>query len=513
MSESLEDKQLFLRTQIMDKGYSTDDFTNFLRNIRGDEGLDLNNWSLSDLQEIVNQVTSQYQVQQPQGEVDPNSNEFQNQEQTPDNNQIIKEQDNTNQEKTEQMPANIPGFPNDPFEDYENSIHTKILEKNEISDNDNLYVIIKDPVKVKKGIFSVAYYQYTVETNPVGYKVVRRVSDFTFLYETLPIINSAVFNPVLPHFELGLKDESPKKMLYIQNYINSVVENEFFRTLPIVFEFLTLPQEEWEKKKLSSYTKLKPPSLVNMPTLEGSLNIKINQLDDNKAVKLKAEIDKKVEGFDELNFAMDELLTEIEKVSLCFKSVARAFLHLSKAHKSNELMFGIFNKLLSLTKTWASNYLKERDFLRDEVKYYFKFMNKENASYLKKYEAFKMARDEYKSKYEKVKKMPVKQQKDIGMVLRLRRDYGLHLIITNSEYEKLMERQSKRFMNQFLKYNKNKDTILQNLNNCIKLFNINEQSIDLGSSQLPEQQTSQEEFESQNQNEEGEPNYNNQQEN
>ena len=109
--------------------------------------------------------------------------------------------------------------------------------------------------------------------------------------------------------------------------------------------------------------------------------------------------------------------------------------------------------------------------------------------------------------------MPVKQQKDIGMVLRLRRDYGLHLIITNSEYEKLMERQSKRFMNQFLKYNKNKDTILQNLNNCIKLFNINEQSIDLGSSQLPEQQTSQEEFESQNQNEEGEPNYNNQQEN
>ena len=46
-----------------------------------------------------------------------------------------------------------------------------------------------------------------------------------------------------------------------------------------------------------------------------------------------------------------------------------------------------------------SNYLdnlKERDFIRDELKYYFKFMSKENVSYLKKYEAFKIARGDYK---------------------------------------------------------------------------------------------------------------------
>jgi sorting nexin-7/30/sorting nexin-8 len=510
MAESIEDKQQFLRSQIMDRGYSTEEFTNFLGNIRGEEGLDLNNWSLADLQEVVNQFTSQYQYQdqQPQGQTYPQTNEIQNQEQNFNNNNNSSQEENPNtsqdnevQEKTEQKPANnsAKGFPKDPFELYEHSVLTKKLEKTVITDNDDLFVTIKEPVRIKKGVFSSAYYQYTVETSPVGFKVVRRVSDFTFLYEKLPIYNSAVFNPVLPHFEIGLKDESPKKMLYIQNYVNSLVENPFFRTLPIVFEFLTLPQEEWEKKKQETYSKVKPPSLANMPTLEGVLNVKINKTEDNKAVKLKSEIDKKVEGFDEINIAMDELLASIEKVSLCFKSVARAFLNLSKAHKQNEVMFEIFKRLLNLSKTWSSNYLKERDFIRDELKYYFKFMNKENVSYLKKYEAFKMARDDYKNKYEKVKKMPAKSQKEVDSVLKLRRDYGLQLIMVNSEYDKLMERQSRRFLNQFVKYNQNKDTILHNFNNCIKLFNINEKTNDLENAQQDRQQ-SQDEIEYQNQN-------------
>ena len=250
MAESIEDKQQFLRSQIMDRGYSTEEFTNFLGNIRGEEGLDLNNWSLADLQEVVNQFTSQYQYQdqQPQGQTYPQTNEIRSQEQNFNNNNNSSQEENPNtsqdnevQEKTEQKPASnsAKGFPKDPFELYEHSVLTKKLEKTVITDNDDLFVTIKEPVRIKKGVFSSAYYQYTVETSPVGFKVVRRVSDFTFLYEKLPIYNSAVFNPVLPHFEIGLKDESPKKMLYIQNYVNSLVENPFFRTLPIVFEFLT----------------------------------------------------------------------------------------------------------------------------------------------------------------------------------------------------------------------------------------------------------------------------------
>ena len=55
----------------------------------------------------------------------------------------------------------------------------------------------------------------------------------------------------------------------------------------------------------------------------------------------------------------------------------------------------------------------------------------------------------------------------------LRRDYGLQLLMINTEYKKLLERQANRTIIQFNKYNNNKDLLLQNFNNCLKILDIN----------------------------------------
>ena len=507
MSESIEEKQLFLRNEIIDQGYNPEAFSNYMGSLRGENGLDLETWSFQDLQKVVNDFKSQMaQHQQNQAEMPPQQNESQNQEQE-QNVQQNQEQDiegavkdNTVPEKAEQKPvtnSDSNAFPNDPFEKYEQIIKTGKLKNNDITDQNNLFVTISNPKKVNPGLFSASYFQYDVQTNPVGYKVVRKVSDFTFLYDTLPLFNSAVFNPVLPHFEFGLKDDSQKKMLYIQNYVNSLVENRFFRTLPIVFQFLSLPQEEWNKFRQDNYSKLKPLPLSSMPTFDGELHIDINKLDDTKGTKIKDEINKKSEAFDCLNAAMDEILATIEKLNLCYKTLAKSLLDLTKSHKDNEVLFGFFNRLNNLVKIWARDCLKQRDFFRDDIKYYFKFMNKENVSYLKKCEEFRVARDDYKSRYDKVKKMPNKLPKDIEMVQKLRRNYGLQLLMVNSEYQKLLERQAYRCIQQFVKYSDKKDVILQDYNNCIKLFNINEEQNNIDSGDQQQQSQEQEETEGQ----------------
>ena len=426
MSETIETKQQYLRSEIIDQGYNPEEFSAFMGSIRGEDGLDLETWSFADLQTVVTQFKSQYSNQQPEPQMS-NQNEPKGQEQ--EQGQDQEQNNNYNQERQEEdiegavKDTTIPEktenknmdteltFPKEPFEEFEQIIKTEKLEANEITDHNNLFVTISNPVKVKAGIFSSSYYQYLVQTSPVGYKVVRKVSDFTFLYETLPLINTSVFNPVLPHFEFGLKDDSTKKMLYIQNYMNSLVENKFFRTLPIVFNFLTLPQEKWNKIRLETYSKIKPSPLSKMPTLEGEFHININKLEDNNGVRIRDEINKKTEAYNELNTAMDEILTTFEKLSLCYKTLAKSLFDLTKTHKDNEILFGVFNRLLSLTKIWARDYIKERDFLKDEFKYFFKFINKENVSFLKKYEEFKSSRDEYKSKYEKVKNYQLNNQK------------------------------------------------------------------------------------------------------
>jgi len=482
--ENIEAKQQFLRSQIIDQGYNPDDFSTFMGTIKGEEGLNIESWSLEDLKLVVNQYKlkiSELQGQQEQQTEKTKEEDYQNNnhvEEMHENVEIENSLKNNIVNLQEKISTELKKFPKDPFEEYEEIIKTIKLENNNITENNNLFVTISNPEKKKNGLFSSSYYQYRVQTNPVGYNVVRKLNDFTFLYETLPIINSAVYNPLLPNFEFGLKDDSPKKMLYLQNYMNSLIENKYFRTLPIVFEFLTLPQEQWDKLRLEKYTKLKPPnSLEKIPTLEGELHININKSDDTKCLKIKEEINKKKEAFDSLNKAMDELLATIDKLSLCYKALAKSLIELTKTHKDNEILFGLFNKLLSLSKIWARDFINERKFLNDDFKYFFDFMNKENDSFLGKYDEFKLSRDDYLSNYEKVKKLPNKTKKDLDLIESTRKEYGLELYMVNNEYKKLNERQGNRCMLQFNKFNDKKNIILQDLNNCLKLLNINEYNI------------------------------------
>ena len=46
MSESIEEKQLFLRNEIIDQGYNPEAFSNYMASLRGENGLDLDGISI-----------------------------------------------------------------------------------------------------------------------------------------------------------------------------------------------------------------------------------------------------------------------------------------------------------------------------------------------------------------------------------------------------------------------------------------------------------------------------------
>ena len=500
MEEKIEYKQQYLRSEIIDQGYNPEDFSEFMGSIRGEENLDLEKWSFPELQNVVEQYKSKIsnlieEEKKNNEEINienKNSGNIEQELKHDSETELIKQSTPSKEKEQKELE-----FPKDAFEEYEKIIKTIKLEENELTNNDNIHISISSPVKVNPGFFSSSYYQYKVHTDPLGYKVIRKLSDFSFLYQTLPLFNSSVFNPVLPNSEFGLKDDSPKKMLYLQNYLNALIESKFFRSLPIVFEFLSLSQEDWNKKRIEKYNKTKPLPIEKIPTLEGIFNICINKSNDSKAIKIKDEINKKNEAFDALNMAMDELLSMIEKISLCFKNLGKSFLDLSKIHKNNNnVLFDMFSRLSSLSKVWARSYIKQRDFLSFEFKHFFNYMNSENISFIKKFEEFKTIRDDYLNKYEKMKKAQSKNDKDLKSFEKLRIDYGLELLMVNNEYDKLLERQASRMMTRFMKYNDNKRIIMQDYNNCIKLFNINEdiKNIDLEGSVKKEGNEDEEQF-------------------
>ena len=464
MSETLEEKQQFLSQEIIEQNYDGQEFNEFMCSIRGEESIDLEKWSLEDLQAIVQQFKSQHQQIQAENEAQEENNA------QPENEPQQEEQNPKVEAKSSDE---APDFSKEFYEPFFCNMKTGKLEINVITYENDLSIIVNNPVKVKEGLFQMAYYQYDVTTKALGQKVVRKLSDFIFLSEILPLFNNITYIPPLPHFEFGLKDDSGKKMLYLQNYLNSLVENKYFRTLPIFHEFLTLPQAKWNNKR-NEYAKMKTAlPLANIPTLEGEINININKEEDSKAIKIKDEITKKTEALDAFNTTMDRILEAFETLKYQFEMLAKCLLDLKKAYSNNNDLNCFFNRLNLLSKNWSRDYLKQYLVFRNELKYFFKFINKDNNSFLKKYEEFRTSREDYKNKFEKMKKLQIKPQKDIDLIKKLRMNYGIQLLMVNQEYNNLLERQAYRCLTQFMKYQQQEQSILQNYENCKLLFDIN----------------------------------------
>ena len=67
MEGELEQKQNYLRMNILDRGYDAEQFMNFLQSKKGDLGLDLNNWTMNELISAVQEFISQNNNEQIQG--------------------------------------------------------------------------------------------------------------------------------------------------------------------------------------------------------------------------------------------------------------------------------------------------------------------------------------------------------------------------------------------------------------------------------------------------------------
>ena len=109
MDDDLETKQQYLRSEIIDQGYDPNEFSAFMANIRGEDGLNLDNWSFSDLQTVVNQFRAQYSNNQQQDTANQNEDQEEQKQNNYDNQEVKEEHVEGSKNAFEEL------FPNEPF--------------------------------------------------------------------------------------------------------------------------------------------------------------------------------------------------------------------------------------------------------------------------------------------------------------------------------------------------------------------------------------------------------------
>ena len=524
--DSLEKKQSFLRTEILMNGYDAHEFSTFLSEYKGEEKVDLEYWTMEELSKAVESFKNSkiLKVEEEQAEKD-NENEMEEEDNKDSNkkedkkpkfkflknilkrrqssvdqsrkslNYKLEKNDKDNDEKnkskkdlikvvesknldnirkiyTEQNIIERDDIPSDGDVDNENEDDNIIkcikLDKNELTDNNELVVVISSSTTIKKNKF-LKTTLFKIETNPVGFKATRYLNDFEYLYEKIHLINPKIFNPIL---SLEKKDFTGN--VYILNYyINTLIKSAYFRSLPIVYDFLTLPFEDWEQIKAQKYDKIKELCPIKkIQNLEGYFNLEIKNFNEEKYLKIKNNINSRAEAFNKFNNSINELINMMEKISTIILNLSESLCDLKNKHMDNKISMNYLAHLEIMMKEWGEGYITQRNYLNDFLKYIFKYMDKENNAFLKYYDNLKKDYDDLKSKMDKMKKSTNLSEKDKKILKHITKESILDKINIYEEYLTLNEIQGERLEKLLIKFGANKEVVFSDINSFYELVNV-----------------------------------------
>ena len=247
-------KQNLLQKEIIDKNYDKTAFINFCMS-KKDNGDDLNNWTLEELESIVQEfISSQKKVEEEH-----------------------KDEDDI---KTENI-AKIEQFNADEHKNFrEKKINCRKLEKTQLNDNE-VKVTVANPTTVEGGMFGKSYIKYEVTTQPFGWTVERRYSDFDLLRKTIQKYYPSFYVPPLPQKKIGNKRFTDsfvqKRMKFLNQFINNVCQSESFKASEILLSFLSYTDRgKFESKFKEFQTQTPSPYVEEYKTLDGIISISLD---------------------------------------------------------------------------------------------------------------------------------------------------------------------------------------------------------------------------------------------
>ena len=397
---STQDKQNYLRENILEKGYDAAQFINFLKYKKGgEEGEDISNWSMPDLENVVNEFISLsssnslppevFLPEQPNNQNNiQNNNQIDSQinMQTNQNNQTnqINEQNNQNQSQNQiqnQNNENLLGLKEEDFGlGIPDFIECRKSETTELCKYHQLEITVNDPKKVDKGFFSKAYIDFAITTNPIKLTVRRQHAEFVWLRERLSVIFNTNILPRLP--KKGKVKEDPhiqKRMRNLENFLNFLAKDPLIKSSQIFYDFLSIDNEEEYNKRKKIYNKMRTPNdFKEIKSIDGKTKIKITEKNENNIENIRdlaafneTALKKFNQNFKELRLDMNTIINRIFSFSPLFDKLIK----ISTNYLEDNAIIESYKQMQNLFNFWGDILKKQNSFFLTDVKEYLKFLS------------------------------------------------------------------------------------------------------------------------------------------
>ena len=405
-----EEKQKYLRQNILDKGYDANDFIAFLESKKGEGASDISNWSKIDLYAVVQEYilvhTKDSTNSKPKTEPsNNNTNTNTNNNNNINNNIEPKKENNNNNDKNSKILNDYEiiedksVIKNEMINDKKEKINSKNFvandenfgmivpdfiicqkaETNALNNQDNLEITVSDPQKVDNGFFSKAYINFLISTNPLNFKVRRKHADFVWLRERLSIIFNLNVLPRLPRKgKVNGDNHIKKRMRNLERFLNYLLKDNLVKNSKIFYDFLTLEKEDDFEKQKKIYNKLKSPTEIReVKTLDGKLKIQVTEQSEKYFNKIKsnAALNETVlkqinDTFKLLKLEMNATITRISSFFPMFDKLIK----IRKSYLPNNILSQSYMQLKNIFTSWVDILKKQNNFFLKDVKEYLKLL-------------------------------------------------------------------------------------------------------------------------------------------
>jgi sorting nexin-7/30/sorting nexin-8 len=382
----IQKKQSLLQSEIIDKNLDKTAFVNFCMSKR-ENGEDLNSWTYEELIEIVKEFTDSQAEGNEKNIIKKDGEQI---------NKIDEDDKNLNVDKIEKFNAEE----NKTFKDFK--VNCKKLTKTKLNEQE-IKIIVNNYKEVEGGMFGKSYVKYEVHTEPLGYVVERRYSDFDMLRKLLQKYFPGYYIPPLPTKKMGNKRFTEKfiekRMKFLNIFINNLVKIETFKASEILLSFLSYDDRGKFDSKYKEFQTQTPSSYVEeYKTLDGVITISLDEKNEKYFKNINNYFSLQENILDKVNYNLKMLNHNMNIICELIKVIQKNFEVLNALNNRVVMKPTItktYEEIGCFFKNWGGVLTKQKELIKNHMKDFFKYVNLEG----KAYSELIHRREELKTKY------------------------------------------------------------------------------------------------------------------
>ena len=273
-NKDAEQKQQYLRENILNKGYDPNEFIKYFNESIGGKSQEINldNYSIDEIIDIVKGFCEHKRSLNSA----PNAyNTFTNipkelRSDSEQDNNYINNDGSRNSNSSDQLNEN----------GIEETVKCTQMQKTEFTKIKELQIKIIYPKKIESGFFSKPYMSYGVTTIPLNLIVRKRYSDFEWLHQTL---SEQYLNCIIPplckknYMEQFDEQFISKRARSLERFMNGIAIHPVLKNSFIFYDFMTIKNnDEFNQKKFMYEKPFEPKKINDLINFEGTIKVNLS---------------------------------------------------------------------------------------------------------------------------------------------------------------------------------------------------------------------------------------------